>query len=112
MRIDLDKPLDKAKLRQALKLTDGKAIKVVCGTDIYDIDTITSKNGTLYFHTNSKQTVDKRLDKKKKRLKTTGEKWNLDKEWEGIKNKKKLRDLYVEDIVYTSDKQQDVFYDN
>lgn len=59
MRIELDKPLSKTKLKQALKMTGNKkAIKIICGTEIYDIDTITTKGDTIYLHTNSEQTSE------------------------------------------------------
>lgn len=63
MRVELDEPLSKTRLRQILKMCQGtgKTIKVVCGTDIFDIDTITTKNDVIYFHTESRQTVDLRL---------------------------------------------------
>ena len=42
MRIELDKPLTKTKLRQILKMagTDSTAIKIIMGTEIFDIDTV------------------------------------------------------------------------
>lgn len=59
MRIELDKPLSKTKLGQALKMTGNKKrVKVVCGTEIYDIGVITSKGDTIYFHTDNKQTSE------------------------------------------------------
>ena len=60
MRIELDAPLTKTKLRQALKMagSEGKTIKVIMGTEIFDIDTIVSKNNTIYLRTDSKQTSD------------------------------------------------------
>lgn len=60
MRIELDKPLTKTKLRQVLKLlgNDAKKIKVIMGTEIFDIDTIVSKNDTMYLCTDSKATSD------------------------------------------------------
>ena len=65
MRVELDEPLSKTRLRQILKMCKGKGvkIKVVCGTDIFDIDTITTKDDeNIYLHTNSKQTVDYRVN--------------------------------------------------
>lgn len=64
MRVELDEPLSKTKLRQVLKMCKGQGvnIKVVCGADIFDIDTITTKDENIYLHTNSKQTVDYRLN--------------------------------------------------
>ena len=60
MRIELDKPLTKTKLRQVLKMmgSDAKKIKIIMGTEIFDIDTIVSKNDTMYLCTNSKETAD------------------------------------------------------
>ena len=60
MRIELDKPLTKTKLRQVLKLlgNDAKKIKVIMGTEIFDIDTIVSKNDTMYLCTDTKATSD------------------------------------------------------
>ena len=60
MRIELDKPLTKTKLRQILKMAgkDGKAIKVIMGTEIFDIDTVVTKNETIYLCTDSKETSD------------------------------------------------------
>jgi hypothetical protein len=56
MRIELDKPLTKAKLRQALKMANGKKIKIIMGTEIFDVDTIVSKNDTIYLCTDSTET--------------------------------------------------------
>ena len=58
MRIELDKPLTKTKLRQVLKMigNDAKKIKIIMGTEIFDIDTIVSKNDIMYLCTDSKQT--------------------------------------------------------
>lgn len=60
MRIELDKPLTKTKLRQILKMAgkDGKAIKIIMGTEIFDIDTVVTKNETIYLCTDSKATSD------------------------------------------------------
>ena len=60
MRIELDKPLTKTKLRQALKMmgSDAKKIKIIMGTEIFDIDRIISKKDTIYLCTNSKETAD------------------------------------------------------
>lgn len=58
MRIELDKPLTKTKLRQVLKMigNDAKKIKIIMGTEVFDIDTIVSKNDTMYLCTDSKET--------------------------------------------------------
>ena len=58
MRIELDEPLTKTKLRQILKMAgkDGKAIKIIMGTEIFDIDTVVTKNETIYLCTDSKAT--------------------------------------------------------
>lgn len=37
---------------------DGKAIKIIMGTEIFDIDTVVTKNETIYLCTDSKQTSD------------------------------------------------------
>lgn len=60
MRIELDRPLTKTKLRQILKMAgkDGKAIKIIMGTEIFDIDTVVTKNETIYLCTDSKATSD------------------------------------------------------
>lgn len=60
MRIELDEPLTKTKLRQILKMAgkDGKAIKIIMGTEIFDIDTVVTKNETIYLCTDSKATSD------------------------------------------------------
>lgn len=60
MRIELDKPLTKTKLRQIIKLlgNGSKVIKVIMGTEIFDIDTIVQKNDTVYLCTDSKATSD------------------------------------------------------
>ena len=60
MRIELDKPLTKTKMRQILKMigNEGKEIKVIMGTEIFDIDTVVSKNDTIYLCTDSKSTSD------------------------------------------------------
>lgn len=60
MRIELDKPLNKTKLRQILKMVgnEGKEIKVIMGTEIFDIDTVVTKNGTIYLCTDSKSTSE------------------------------------------------------
>lgn len=69
MRIELDKPLTKTKLRQILKMVgnEGKEIKIIMGTEIFDIDTVVSKNGTIYLCTDSKATskfYEKRVKEK------------------------------------------------
>lgn len=58
MRIELDKPLTKTKLRQVLKMigNDAKKIKIIMGTEVFNIDTIVSKNDTMYLCTDSKET--------------------------------------------------------
>lgn len=60
MRIELDegKPLTKTKLRQALKLIgkDSNKIKVILGSEIFNIDRIISNNGVLFLCTNAKET--------------------------------------------------------
>ena len=58
MRIELDEPLTRTKLRQILKMAgkDGKAIKIIMGTEIFDIDTVVTKNETIYLCTDSKAT--------------------------------------------------------
>ena len=60
MRIELDEPLTKTKLRQILKMAgkDGKAIKIIMGTEIFDIDTVVTKNEIIYLCTDSKATSD------------------------------------------------------
>lgn len=60
MRIELDKPLTKTKLRQALKMMGSgtKKVKIIMGAEIFDIDTIVSKNDTMFLCTNSKETAD------------------------------------------------------
>ena len=60
MRIELDKPLTKTKMRQILKMAgkDSKAIKIIMGTEIFDIDTVVTKNETIYLCTDSKETSD------------------------------------------------------
>ena len=126
MRIELDKPLTKTKLKQALKMIgkDAKKIKIIMGTEIFDIDTIVSKNDTMYLCTNSKETADfyeKRVivdpddeieaaekDKKdyqdpipappqigKYQLFTYDDRW--EKEWEEYRKKHNLPPWYVGD---------------
>lgn len=58
MRIELDKPLTKTKLNQALKMigSGSKRIKIIMGTEIFDIDTIVSKDNTVYLCTDSRET--------------------------------------------------------
>lgn len=70
MRVELDEPLSKTRLRQILKMCKGKGvkIKVVCGTDIFDIDTITTKDDDIYLHTDSRQTVDYRVNRLKNKF--------------------------------------------
>lgn len=60
MRVELDKPLTKTKLKQILKIigNDAKNIKVIMGTEIFNIDTIVSKNNTAYLCTDAKETSD------------------------------------------------------
>lgn len=58
MRIELDKPLTKTKLNQALKMigSGSKKIKIIMGTEIFDVDTIVSKDNTVYLCTDSRET--------------------------------------------------------
>ena len=58
MRIELDKPLTKTKLNQALKMigSGSKKIKIIMGTEIFDVDTIVSKNNIIYLCTDSRET--------------------------------------------------------
>lgn len=100
MRIDLDNGLDKVKLRQALKMIEGKKIKIVCGSEIYDIDTITSSNGVIYFHTDSRQTVNSRLKKNKDdlRVKTNFQGVYEGEDWEEYKKKRNFFNDCVGDI--------------
>lgn len=60
MRIELDNALTKTKLRQVLKMigSDVKKVKIIMGTEIFDIDKIVSRNDTMYLCTNSKETAD------------------------------------------------------
>ena len=89
MRIELDKPLTKTKLRQVLKLigNDVKHIKVIMGTEIFEIDTIVAKNDTMYLCTDSKETSKffaEKVAKNAEKVVKDVEKLDLDEEDDNI----------------------------
>lgn len=91
MRIELDKPLTKTKLRQVLKLigNDVKHIKVIMGTEIFEIDTIVTKNDTMYLCTDSKETSKffaEKVTKNVEKVVKDVEKLDLDEEDDNILN--------------------------